>query len=77
MKVKDLKKLLKDASDEMDVLIPLDPTQFDGMFLRPCVEASGVSGLGVEEHSDETIDSFILVPCGFFEEKEGVPPELN
>jgi|GEM_PF-2423888 len=76
MKVKDLKQLLAEADDDLDVLIPMNG-EFDGMFKHPCVEESGVTELGLNEDSDETKPAFLLVPCGFFEEHEGVPPELN
>lgn len=76
MKVKDLKQLLADADDDLDVLIPMNG-EFDGMFKHPCVEESGVLELGVDEDSDKTEPAFVLVSCGFFEEHEGVPPELN
>jgi hypothetical protein len=76
MKVKDLKELLKGVDEEMDVLIPLSG-EFDGFFKHPCKAESGVNELGIDEDSDETAPSFILVPCGFFDEHEGVEPELN
>ena len=77
MTVKELKELLKDAPDDMQVLIPFDSTQFDGRFLSPCVAETGIGELGIEEDSDKTESSFVIVPHGFFEEKHGVPPELN
>jgi hypothetical protein len=77
MTVKELKELLKDAPDEMQVLIPVDAGLFDGRFLSPCVGETGVGSLGIDEESDETEDSFVIVPHGFFEEKHGVPVELN
>lgn len=84
MKVKDLKKILSEIPkgmtftewNEMDVLIPMNG-EFDGMFVSPCVEETGLGELGIEEDSDETMKSFVIVPCGFFEEAYGVPPELN
>ena len=85
MKVKDLKELLKEADDEMDVLIPHDMSEFTGAFLHPCVEESGVAELGIEDLDEEDIKehkllnkklpsekSFILVPCGFFSEKDHI-----
>lgn len=87
MTVKDLRELLNDAPDEMQVLIPVNPV-FDGMFISPCIEESGVSDLGLyEDENDEkqaellnkpvTEKSFVLVGCGFFEEHQGPPVELN
>jgi len=83
MKVKDLKRLLHKPENismedwnETDVLIPMNG-DFDGAFTSPCVKESGEADLGIDENSDETKMSFILVPCGFFEPHEGVPPELN
>lgn len=83
MKIKDLKELLKkpdgismDDWNEMQVLIPVSG-EFDGFFHSPCIEESGVVDLGIDEDTDETDASFIIVPCGFFNEHTGVPPELN
>lgn len=84
MKVKDLKKLLMDVPEgmsvkefnEMNVLIPMNG-EFDGMFLSPCIEETGFAQMGIEEDSEETEPTFVIVPCGFFQEKHGVPPELN
>lgn len=90
MKVQDLKKLLEGVDGNMDVLIPTS-TEFDGVFLTPCNEESGVSEMGVAdsiEELNEPIDEvmeelvgkkanqFLLVPCGFFEEKSHTH-ELN
>lgn len=86
MKVKDLKKILSEIPEgmlfsewnEMDVLIPTS-MEFDGMFVSPCMEETGLGELGINEEGDipETRKSFVIVPCGFFEEKHGVAPELN
>jgi len=83
MKVKDLRELLEGVDDEVDVLMPYDMSEFTGMFLHPCVEDSGISELGTEDLDDEDFaelellnkkppseKSFILVPCGFFEEHD-------
>lgn len=70
MKVKDLKKLLADADDEMLVLMPLS-AEFDGYFKSPCSEDSGVSTLGLSDVPGlEEEDSFVIVPCGFFQQTE-------
>lgn len=76
MTVKDLKEILKDAPDDLQVLIPMSG-EFDGYFKSPCSEETGISELGIDENSNETEPAFIIVPCGFFEEHKGVPPELN
>lgn len=89
MTVKDLKELLENVSDDLQVLLPMT-MEFDGAFYSPCIEESGVGGLGLEDLSEEDIaehellnkelpsqDAFCLVPCGFFEPHEGVAPELN
>jgi len=85
MKVKDLKRLLNAVPptgmtyqewDDMDVLMPVSG-EFDGFFHSPCIEESGLGEMGIDEDSDETAPSFMIVPCGFFEELHGVPPELN
>lgn len=91
MTVKELKSLLEKAPDDMQVLIPMNAGEgFDGYFFSPCVEESGEAGLGTEDIDEEEIKemellnkplpqekSFVLVPCGFYEEKHGVEPELN
>ena len=84
MKVKELKQLLEGVDDEMDVLIP-SSNEFDGLFFSPCLLDSGVSQMGIadsieelSEPIDELLSSligkeqeeFLLVPCGFFEEKD-------
>jgi L-rhamnose isomerase len=89
MRVKDLKKLLENVPDEMQVLIPTTQ-EFDGAFYSPCIEESGEADLGTEDLSEEDIKeydllnkelpavkSFVLVRCGFFEEHQGPPVELN
>lgn len=86
MKVRDLKEILKDIPpdmtteefDELNVLIP-SSMEFDGLFLSPCLKETGIGELGLNEEGDipETMKSFVIVPCGFFEERHGVPPELN
>lgn len=84
MKVKDLKRLLSQIPEdmtlrewnEMDVLIPVT-MEFDGRFISPCVEETGMEELGMDEDMPVTERSFVIVPCGFFEPHEGVAPELN
>lgn len=91
MTVKDLKQLLCGLPNDMQVVIPLNAGEgFDGMFFSPCNEESGEMELGTEDLSEEEIaermllnnppkteKSLALVPCGFFQEHEGVPPQLN
>lgn len=91
MQVKDLKQLLENIPDDMQVLIPMNAGEgFDGFFLSPCIEESGEAGLGTEDIDEDELKemellnkpipeekSFVLVPCGFFQEKHGVEPELN
>jgi hypothetical protein len=94
MTVKELKKLLRKMPDDMKVLIPLDASEgFTGMFFTPCKRESGEIEVGFEDLSEEEIierellnnppeteKSFMLVPCGFFEEQEEEewpPAELN
>lgn len=77
MTVADLKKMLADAPDDMSVLIPMTG-EFDGYFKHPCVEESVISHLSEDENGEDSpMDAFMLVPCGFFKEHEGVPVELN
>ena len=87
MTVKDLKKLLAEADDDMQVLIPMSEP-FDGVFLSPCMEESGVADLGIHEDEEDekeavllgkpvTEKSFVIVRCGFFQEHEGPPVEFN
>lgn len=76
MTVKDLKKLLEDAEDDMLVLLPVDMGCFDGYFKCPCIEESGVAELEENENLGTTRKDFVLVPCGFFDEKH-TEPELN
>ncbi len=61
------------------------------MFLHPCIEESGVADMGDDPYDDEEdleeamllnkatyIKSFLLVPCGFFDEDiDDFNPELN
>lgn len=91
MTVKDLKEMLRDAPDEMQVLIPLNAGEgFTGEFFSPCVEESGEIDMGTEDLAEEEIKerellnkppvterSFALVPCGFYTEHDGPHPTLN
>jgi hypothetical protein len=83
MTVKQLRKKLEGIDDNMKVLIPLTQ-EFDGAFYSPCSVDSGVSAMGTGEYLSEEEakemellnkpipeeDSFLLIPCGFFEEKD-------
>jgi hypothetical protein len=91
MTVKDLREMLADVPDETQVVVPLNAgVGFDGMFFSPCLEESGECELGTEDLDEEEIKeyelldkplpqekSFTLVPCGFFQEHEGPPVEMN
>lgn len=76
MLVKDLNKMLQGVDENLEVLIPMTP-EFDGYFKYPCLVESGVTELGISKDTDETQPAFLLVPCGFFDEKHGVQPEDN
>lgn len=86
MTVQDLRKLVNEVPkhltrkqfDAMQVIIPTSE-EFDGYFVSPCLGESGVTELGINENSDETEESFVLAPHGFFEEQveDDVIPELN
>lgn len=53
MTVKDLKELLENVDDGMQVLTPLNAGEgFDGVFYSPCVEESGESELGIGEEAE-------------------------
>jgi len=84
MTVKELKQLLEGVDDNIDVLIPTSE-EFNGIFFSPCLVESGISKMGIvdsieelSEPIDEVLssligeekDEFILVPCGFFDEKD-------
>lgn len=91
MTVKELKQMLEGLDENLEVVIPLEPMEgFTGAFFSPCNAESGMIELGTEDLSEEDLaeyellnkpipqePSFVLVPCGFFEEKHGVSPELN
>ena len=91
MTVKDLKELLAGMPDEMQVLCPLDAGDgFTGHFFSPCIEESGEAEFGLDDLDDEDVmeqellgkpprteKSFALVPCGFFQQHEDPPAELN
>lgn len=85
MTVKKLKELLAEVPEQMKVLIPGEPKEgFTGLFYSPCEIDSGVLEMGGDEHTThEELDalenkaldlpsekSFVLVPCGYFEEHD-------
>jgi len=80
MTVKELKELLADMPDDMEVLIPTE-SFFNGLFVSPCMVESGE----IDIHGEKEQEAFALVPCGFFElnneDDEDIlhfpPPELN
>lgn len=61
--------MLLDVDDEMDILIPIGG-EFDGRFKTPCVYESGVSEIVDDTDQEQSIQVFVLVPCGFFEPDE-------
>lgn len=82
MTVKQLRKLLEGVDDNVPVLIPVN-REFDGRFYRPCSEESGIAAMGMgvpleeEDYKEAELlgklqeeDAFLLVPCGFDEEKD-------
>ncbi len=86
MTVRDLKKMTEGVDDDMPVLISLTG-EFDGVFVAPCMEESGVSELGIFENEEDEKEaellnkpvsekSFLLVRCGFFQ-PDHVNPESN
>lgn len=88
MTVGELRNKLLGVDDSLTVLIPVSD-EFNGAFYSPCVEETGVKKMGTEYISEEEItemqllnkqipeeDSFILTPCGFWEEKSNLH-ELN
>lgn len=76
MNIAELKALIKDLPDNLEVMIPVNGEfgEFEG-FISPCTQESQSMPLG----ADEFDDSFVLVPCGFFDEPifDEVSPELN
>jgi hypothetical protein len=83
MTVKRLRELLEGVNDNVQVLIPMTQ-EFDGAFYSPCSEDSGLTQVGTAtDLTEEDIkemellnkpipeeDAFLLIPCGFDEEKE-------
>ena len=77
MTVGELKLLLELVDDDLLVLMPANG-EYDGHFISPCMNESGIVELGDDEDNEDDFEpSFLLVPHEFFEEKVGVPPELN
>jgi hypothetical protein len=90
MTVGELKILLEGVDDDTQVLVPMEPIEgFTGAFFSPCMEESKELEMGTEDLDEEEINerellnkplehkpAFVLVPCGFFEEKEHTH-ELN
>lgn len=83
MTVAQLKKLLEGVDENVQVLIPVSH-EFNGAFYSPCSEDSGLSQMGTDpDLTEEDIKemellnkpvpeepAFLLIPCGFGEEKE-------
>ena len=76
MTVKDLKQMLNDVNENMQVLIPVSG-EFDGFFVSPCESESGAVDMSLDENLLVKETSFVLVPCGFFEEHDSIDPILN
>lgn len=90
MTIADLKSMIEDLPDDMEVIIPLNAGNFDELFYTPCMEESGEAEMGLQYFDGEDYDptmpneherSFVLAPCGFFslsdEDDFDINPELN
>lgn len=91
MTVAQLKEKLENVPDDMRVLIPGNALEgFTGEFLSPCIQETDAIELGLEDLDEDEIKerkllnkppktetSFVLVPCGFFQEHEGPHPTMN
>lgn len=85
MTVAELKKKLEGLDDNMEVLIPVSQ-EFDGLFYSPCENESGViwiptdTTITAEDAQEMELlnkpvpekDVFVLMPCGFFDEKNSI-----
>lgn len=83
MKVSELKELIEGVNGDVQILIPMS-MEFDGTWYSPCSEDSGLTKVGTgewisEEDEKEMLllgkeipeeDAFLLMPCGFGEEKD-------
>ncbi len=81
MNVGQLKILLEDVDDDVEILIPFDASMFNGLFYSPCIDESG-EGDSVTSDFNETFmaseRSFLLLPHGFFDDiPEDTSHELN
>lgn len=68
MTVKELKELIAEIDDNVEVLIPLHMDITDGLFYSPCFELSGEIEANVDGLEDLDFireKSFLLVPNGF------------
>jgi hypothetical protein len=90
MTVGELKILLADVDDDIEVLIPHNAEEgFNGFFFSPCSEDSGLGDAITDDPDDydplinpaPTEQSFFLVPCNFFvdadDEEQYFDPQLN
>lgn len=87
----ELKKLIADVPDDMQILVPVNPMDgFDGQFFSPCTEETGEILMGMEDIDEEEMKerkllgkeipeqkSFVLVPCGFYDKEHDKSVELN
>ena len=77
MTVRDLKELLRGVPNHTKVLIPAS-TFFDGLFLSPCLEETGMAEIELEGEEDPT-QCFLIAPHNYFslEDDEEMNPSLN
>jgi hypothetical protein len=65
MTVKELRELLADAPDDMEVIVP----NTDGYFYAASAEESGIAPLDITDKGDPSGESFFILPYGFFDEE--------
>jgi len=74
MKISDLKELIRDLPDDMDVVMP----HGEDTFITACYEQSEVMDIPTIEE-DEVLSVFVLRPCCCEAEVDVIPevPNLN
>lgn len=93
MTILELKNIISELPDDMEVLVPAHPMeQFDGSFFSPCVMESGIMSspeIRTEEDYEDAmeneaiglpikeIESFHLVPCGYFSKHGDMDVTMN
>jgi hypothetical protein len=65
MTVKELRELLADAPDDMEVIVP----NTDGYFYAASAEESGIAPMDITRGGEPTQESFFILPYGFFDEE--------